>query len=106
MAIRERRNGLPAAPAIATAHHGSYTQDIPLMRGTIFLYDLPDVVIPSLAGGMHHASTPLVEEDRGRFLGSHILTLRNAAMCYNSSGLLAASYVSCDRSWILRRADS
>jgi hypothetical protein len=64
----------------------------PFKTPRYLFYDLPDDVVPSVAGDQHHASSP-DEWVRGPlFVSSLFSTPRDAAFCYNSSGFLAAPY--------------
>ena len=59
---------------------------IRLVRWSISFYDLPDIVIPSGSGDLHHASTNWKKLITGI---SRFLTFINATLCHNSSGFLA-----------------
>lgn len=103
-ASRTDRPGLTMPQNRRDAHYPSFenfsqtsrchAQPIPLVRRGIFFYDLPDHVLPSVVGEMHHAPPPdeWPKKFEAHFPPAHVPTLRDAAFCHNSSGFLAAPY--------------
>jgi hypothetical protein len=86
----------PSVGNLVIAASGYRAQPVPLIRRGIFFYDLPDRVLPSVVGDLHHAPSPdeWTKKFEPHFPAAHVRTLRDAAFCHNSSGFLAAPYAS------------
>ena len=99
--------GIPQASEFCDGNQQVHARPILLVRGAIFFYDLSNRVLPSRVGELHHAPSPrrLDEKVHVQFLAATFRAVRDVASCHNSSGFLAAPYVGCNSSGILRRAD-